>query len=65
MRSPEVDMSAEAIDQRLRELGDLWTFWMKVRRDLPVAECEEPEPAESEVKEPKAPWKSAPPEEGQ
>ena len=31
-RSIVVDMSPEAIEQRLREYFQLWTFWTKLRR---------------------------------
>ena len=33
MTSEPVDMSPEAIDRRLRELGDLWSLWLRLRRD--------------------------------
>lgn len=33
MREDTVDMSSEAIDRRLRELSDLWDFWVRLRAD--------------------------------
>jgi hypothetical protein len=33
---PTVDMSSKAIDQRLREVGELWDFWRYLRNFKPV-----------------------------
>ena len=41
-RSLEVDMSPEAIDRRLRIMGELWEFWRYLRRFKPVAPTANP-----------------------